>query len=88
MAPGLPGLHRRWSLDGGRLALALVFLVLVYQVVIPLLMVLWTSLKVERPGEAGFFQLTFSLRNYARAFGSGDFWRATWSTLYFAAAST
>jgi iron(III) transport system permease protein len=88
MTPGLPRARRRWSLDSGSLALALVFLVLIYQVVIPLLMVVWTSLKVERPGEPGFFQLTFSLRNYARAFGSGDFWRATWSTLHFAVAST
>jgi iron(III) transport system permease protein len=79
---------RRNALDGGRLALALIVLVLVYQVVIPLLMVVWTSLKVERPGEAGFFDLTFSLSNYVRAFGSSDFWSATWSTLCFAVAST
>lgn len=88
MAPGLPTVRRRGSFDGATLALALVFLVLVYQVVIPLLMVLWTSLKVERPGEAGFFELSFSIANYARAFGSRDFWNATWTTLGFAAAST
>ena len=79
---------RRLSLDGGKLALALIVGILVYQVVIPLLMVVWTSLKVERPGETGFFELSFSLANYARAFGSGDFWQATWNTLYFALAST
>jgi iron(III) transport system permease protein len=76
------------ALDGGKLALALVFLVLIYQVVIPLLMVVWTSLKVERPGEAGFFEVRFSVANYARAFGSKDFWQATWTTLSFAVAST
>ena len=44
--------------------------------------------KVERPGEAGFFDPSFSLANYVRAFGSGGFWQATWNTLYFAIAST
>jgi iron(III) transport system permease protein len=81
-------MRRRIALDGGRLALALIILVLVYQVVIPLLMVVWTSLKVARPGEAGFFDLSFSLANYVRAFSSGDFWRATWNTLTFALTST
>jgi iron(III) transport system permease protein len=51
-------------------------------------MIVWTSLKVARPGEPGFFDLNFSLANYARAFGSGDFWSATWSTLHFALASS
>lgn len=88
MAAAFPGARRRWTLDGGKLALALVFLVLLYQVVVPILMVVWTSLKAERPGEPGFFALSFSLANYARAFGSRDFWQATGMTLYFAAAST
>ena len=81
-------MRRRITLDGGRLALALIILILVYQVVIPLLMVIWTSLKIERPGEAGFFDLSFSLENYVRAFGSVDFWRASWNTLRFALTST
>lgn len=81
-------MRRRIALDGGRLALALIILILVYQVVIPLLMVIWTSLKIERPGEAGFFALSFSLANYVRAFSSDDFWRATWTTLRFALTST
>jgi iron(III) transport system permease protein len=79
---------RRISLDGGSVALALIVLILAYQVVAPLLMVVWTSLKTVRPGEAGFFDLTFSVTNYVRAFGSGNFWRATGSTLYFALASS
>ena len=70
-------MRRPITLDGGRLALALIILILLYQVVIPLLMVIWTSLKIERPGEAGFFDLSFSLENYVRAFGSGDFWRSS-----------
>ena len=88
LGSGVSGVRRRLAPDGGKLALGLVVLILVYQVVIPLLMVVWTSLKIERPGEAGFFDLSFSLANYARAFGSRDFWQATWNTLYFALAST
>ncbi len=85
---GLAGVQRRISLDGGKLALALIVVILVYQVLIPVLMVVWTSLKIQRPGEPGFFELSFSLANYVRAFGSRDFWQATGNTLYFALAST
>ncbi|HEY1372503.1 MAG TPA: iron ABC transporter permease [Candidatus Binatia bacterium] len=81
-------MRRRLGLDSGGLALALIVAILIYQVVVPLLMIVWTSLKVVRPGEPGFFDLNFSLANYARAFGSGDFWSATWNTLYFALASS
>src|SRR5581483_10200294 len=79
-------MRRRLGLDSGGIALALIVAILIYQVVVPLLMIVWTSLKVVRPGEPGFFDLTFSLANYARAFGSADFWSATWNTLYFALA--
>ena len=76
------------ALDSARITLALVVLILLYQVAIPLAMVIWTSLKTQRPGEPGFFELTFSLANYARAFGSPSFWQATRNTLYFALAAT
>jgi iron(III) transport system permease protein len=88
MGIGVSGVRRQIAPDGGKLALALVLLILAYQVLIPLLMVLWTSFKIERPGEAGFFDLSFSLDNYVRAFGSKSFWQATWNTLCFASAST
>ena len=81
-------MRRRIALDGSGLALALIVLILLYQVVVPLLMIVWTSLKIVRPGEPGFSDLSFSLANYARAFGSGDFWSASWNTLYFAVASS
>lgn len=77
---------RGW-LEGQRVALALLVLILVYQVGVPLLMVLWTSFKVARPGEPGFFSFTFSPDNYLRAFGSRSFWSATWNTFRFALAS-
>ena len=81
-------MNGRYSLDGGKIALALVVLILFYQVVIPLLMIIWTSFKVARPGEPGFLDFSLSLANYTRAFGAGDFWTATWNTLRFALAST
>ncbi len=84
----LSRINQRFSLDGGKLALTLIILILGYQVLIPLAMVVWTSLKVARPGEGGFFDLSFSLANYVRAFGNRDFWQATWNTLYFSLVST
>jgi iron(III) transport system permease protein len=61
---------------------------LVYQVVVPFAMILWTSLKTARPGEPAFTALSFTAANYARTFGSPGFWSAAWGTIAFAAAST
>jgi iron(III) transport system permease protein len=52
---------------------ALVILFLVYQVITPLVFLLWGSLKTVRPGAAGFFSLDFTLSNYLRAFSQGQF---------------
>jgi len=90
MAPGAirRGLERRPSLDSRAVVLSLLFLVLVYQVVVPLLMIIWTSFKVARPGEAAFLNFDFTLANYVRAYLNKDFWHATWNTLYFALSSS
>ncbi len=69
-------------------ALALLIVLLAYQVIIPFVMIIWTSLKVVRPGEADFLSFSFTLANYLRAFGSASFWRTSWNTLAFALAST
>jgi iron(III) transport system permease protein len=69
-------------------ALALLIVFLAYQVVIPFVMIIWTSLKTARPGEGEFLNLSFTLANYARAFGSLSFWRTTWNTISFGLAST
>src|SRR6266508_1256929 len=69
-------------------ALALLVLLLAYQVVIPFVMIIWTSLKIVRPGEPDFLNLSFTLANYGRAFGSASFWRTTGNTLAFASAAT
>jgi iron(III) transport system permease protein len=66
----------------------LLLLFLVYQVVIPFAMIIWTSLKTSRPGQPDFLIFSFTLANYARAFGTGSFWTATWNTLLFAGAAT
>jgi iron(III) transport system permease protein len=81
-------MNQRSSLYGGKVALSLLVLILAYQVVVPLCMIVWTSFKVTRPGEPGFFDFSFSIANYARAFGSKNFWTATWNTLCFALASS
>jgi len=70
------------------IVLTLLIVFLAYQVVVPFLMIVWTSLKTARPGEAEFLELTFTLANYIRAFDSPSFWRTTTNTLAFALAST
>lgn len=64
------------------------FLLLIYQVALPFLMILWTSLKTVRPGEPDFLTLAFSLANFARALDSAAFWYAAWNTIVFVGAST
>src|SRR5256714_9451366 len=80
--------ERRPHFGWREISLALLIVFLVYQVVIPFVMIIWTSLKTARPGEPEFLSLTFTLANYARALGSASFWRTTWNTLSFALAST
>jgi iron(III) transport system permease protein len=75
-------------IDWRILTLLLLVLLLTYQVVIPFLMIIWTSLKTSRPGESDFLTLTVTLTNYTRAFGSPSFWSATWNTLTFSLCST
>ena len=41
------------------IVMAGLFAILIYQVVVPFVMILWTSLKTVQPGDAGF--LTFAL---------------------------
>jgi iron(III) transport system permease protein len=77
-----------FSFGWRELTLALLIALLAYQVVIPFVMIIWTSLKLARPGEPEFLTLSFTFANYTRAFASASFWRTTWNTLSFALAST
>ncbi len=82
------GAASRAPLLGGRLVLVLLIAVLAYQVLLPLLLIVWTSLKVVRPGEPEFLNFSFSFANYARAYGIKEFWQSSLNTLYFALVST
>ena len=75
-------------LSGGSLVLIGLVLILIYQVLVPLILIVWTSLKTIRPGAPGFLDLSFTLSNYARAYGIREFWEASLNTFYFAAATT
>jgi len=84
-----PGAASRSTVSGGgRLALFGLIAVLAYQVLVPLLLIVWTSLKVIRPGEPGFLDFSFTLANYARAYGVSEFWQASVNTFYFAFLAT
>ncbi len=87
-----PAHERRASMglrvDWRSIALGVLVIGLAYQVVIPFLMIIWTSLKTTRPGESDFLTLSVTFANYTRAFGSPAFWSASWNTLSFATCST
>ncbi|HTK13097.1 MAG TPA: iron ABC transporter permease [Xanthobacteraceae bacterium] len=80
--------ERRSNFGWREAALATLIVLLAYQVVIPFVMIIWTSLKTARPGEPEFLTLSFTLANYARALGTASFWRTSGNTLAFAGAST
>ncbi len=83
-----PARARKFALDWRLIVLVLLGFLLAYQVVVPFLMIIWTSLKTARPGDPAFVSLSFTFANYVRAFGNWSFWSATWNTLTFAVAST
>src|SRR5689334_14056500 len=79
------GMHSRSApLNGGRIVVIALVAILAYQVLVPLFLILWTSLKTIRPGEPGFLELSFTLANYVRAYGISEFWEASLNTLFFA----
>jgi iron(III) transport system permease protein len=80
--------HRSPLLTGANVVLIGLVLILIYQVLVPLLLIVWTSLKTIRPGAPGFLDLNFTLSNYARAYGIPEFWQSSLNTFYFAAATT
>src|SRR6266849_4103293 len=82
------GAGSRRSLSGGGVAFICLLVILIYQVLLPFLLIIWTSLKVDHPGDPGFLQLSFTLANYIRAYGIREFWDASLNTLYFALIAT
>jgi len=75
-------------LSGGGIVLIGLSVILLYQVLVPLVLIVWTSLKTIRPGEPGFLELSFTFSNYVRAYGIREFWESSLNTVYFALSST
>ncbi len=69
-------------------SLCLLIVLLIYQVIIPFLMITWASLKTARPGDAAFMEWGFTLANYVRAWADAAFIEATINTLWFSLTST
>ena len=66
---------------------AFVIAFLIYQVVTPLLFLVWGSLKTVRPGAVGFFGPDVTLSNYIRAVTQGQFVSAVINSLVYASAA-
>jgi iron(III) transport system permease protein len=82
------GASDRLLISGGGVVFVCLVAVLIYQVLLPFLLIIWTSLKTARPGDPGFLDLSFTAANYVRAFGIREFWEASVNTLSFALIST
>ena len=78
----------RLLLSGGGIVFVCLIVILIYQVLLPFLLIIWTSLKVAHPGDPEFLQLSFTTVNYFRAFAIREFWEASLNTFYFASVST
>jgi iron(III) transport system permease protein len=78
----------RLLLSGGGIVFVCLIVILIYQVLLPFLLIIWTSLKVAHPGDPEFLQLSFTTANYFRAFAIREFWEASLNTFYFASVST
>ena len=82
------GASDRLLLSGGGIVFVCLVVVLIYQVLLPFLLIIWTSLKVAHPGDPEFLELSFTTANYFRAFAIREFWEASLNTFYFASVST
>ena len=78
----------RLLLSGGGIVFVCLVAILTYQVLLPFLLIIWTSLKVAHPGDPEFLQLSFTTANYFRDFAIREFWAASLNTFYFASVST
>src|SRR5947209_16865837 len=82
------GAGDRSSIGGGSIVFLCLVVILVYQVLLPFLLIIWTSLKVAHPGDPEFLELSFTTANYFRAFAIREFCEASLNTFYFASVST
>jgi iron(III) transport system permease protein len=70
------------------LVLMTIIAFMLWEVVVPLTMVVWTSFKTLRPGDPGFLDFIFTLENYRRAFASKEFAVTSINTLTFSLTTT
>jgi iron(III) transport system permease protein len=82
------GAGQRSLISGGGIVFICIVIILIYQVLLPFLLIIWTSLKVAHPGDPAFLDFSFTVANYFRAFAIRQFWEASLNTLYFALIST
>jgi len=83
-----PSQERRWRFGWREIALTLLIVFLAYQVVVPFVMIIWTSLKTARPGEPEFLSLSFTSRTTCAPSAASRSGATTGNTLSFALAAT
>jgi iron(III) transport system permease protein len=76
------------ALDLKVVILVAVVAVLIWQVAVPLFMLLWGSLKSVSPAREGFWSLNFTFDNFRRAYADPVFWAATKNSLVLATGSS
>ena len=82
---------REWvrSIETKHLVYGVAIAILAYQVLVPLVILVWGSLSTGRPGAPDYFSLaSLSLDNYVRAFGSRHLYVALGNTVVFAGGVT
>jgi iron(III) transport system permease protein len=75
-------------LDLKAVILVAVVAILIWQVAVPLFMLVWGSLKTVSPAREGFWSLNFTLDNFLRAYSDPAFWAATKNSFILAAGAS
>ncbi|MPZ93420.1 MAG: ABC transporter permease subunit [Propionibacteriales bacterium] len=88
--PPEQGRRRRWvPRDPRTFVFLAVAAILVWEIAIPLIILLWGSVSSARPGSDEFFSpSSFTLDNFARAFDGGRLTGVLWDTFVFATGTT
>lgn len=75
---------RRRAVDWRYVIFGTVVLILIYQVAVPLVILIWASVTEARPGSPDFFLIeNLTVSNYVRALGSSYLYEALWNTAVF-----
>ena len=88
-APGRPRRHRWMPQDPKTYIFLAVAAVLVWEIAIPLIILLWGTVSGARPGADDYFSpSSLTLDNFRRAFDGGQVTGVLWDTFLFAAGTT